>query len=314
MSEALGEFEALLGLIRGERTLGSARLCAQAAAGLSQAAVALAAELNDLDALRDELQEACRRAAQARPAMAEMIRVGNDALLALGDGGVAAVQQWAEGYLARRQAMRDALCDAFLRELASQGHRSILTHSNSSTVAAMLTRAIEAGLVTRVWCTLSHPPGEGLMTARQLVGSGVQVRLVSDAAMARAVLDVDAILTGADALQTLGVVNKVGTGLLALLGLQHSRPIYSASTSLKLLSPGLQRLYSMKDGLAAELIGASANVELSDIGGDLEIHNPYYERTEYDMFTGIYTERGLHDPGDLPEMARAVVTADGFGW
>ncbi|MEO1273508.1 MAG: hypothetical protein AAFX99_35940, partial [Myxococcota bacterium] len=266
------------------------------------------------DTLRSALQEACRNTAQTRPAMAEMIRVGNDALLALSQGGLEGLQSWAEGYMARRQAMREALCDLFIQTLDAQGHRSVLTHSNSSTVRLMLARAIEAGLITRVWCTLSHPPGEGRMTARHLMGLGAQVRLISDPAVERAVLDVDMILTGADALQTLGVVNKVGTGILALLGLQHSRPIYCASTSLKLLPPSLQRLYSSENGSSTELIDAEANAQLSDRGGDLEIHNPYYERIDYDMFTGIYTELGLHEPEALPTMARAVEVAEGFGW
>ena len=314
VSDALSVFEAVLEDIRRDRSLGSARLCARAADGLLVLAEALDHE--GAEGVDELLRDACGRVAQSRPSMAEMIRVGNDAILALAEGDLPQMRRWAVGYLDRRHAMTDRIAAVFVDRLDAPV--SIVTHSNSTVVRRMLAAATRARKLSRVWCTTSDPLGEGRDMARYLVEIGANVCLISDAAVATAVIDADMILVGADALQTLGVVNKVGTGVLALLGLQHSRPIYSASTSLKLLSPSLLRLFSNKEGDSSEILDGDAHSKLlamsQEIGGNISVCNPYYERVEYDMFTGIYTEEGYHDPNILSDMAKTIPVAEGFGW
>ena len=311
MSETQHNFEDLLEKIRQERTLGSARLC-------SLAAMSLAELVTGLDDISPEarLHEACGQVAQSRPEMAEMIRVGNDALLALSAGGAKGLQEWSTGYLERRHEMIEQIANTFADHL--EGQVTVVTHSNSTVVRQLLKRVAARGMLKRVWCTLSDPPGEGRALAEHLVEAGVHVSLVSDAGVTRAVMDSDLIIVGADALQTLGVVNKVGTGILALLGLEHSRPIYSVSTTLKLLPPTLQRLYGEKDGSSEEVLSRDVHDRLLkkslETGGSITIRNPYYERVEYDMFAAVVTEHGMLEPRDLPEMAKAVEVAEGFGW
>lgn len=307
-------FQGVLSAVQRDRSLGSGRLCARVAQALFELAEGLTER--GYDGVRGELREACRQAAQSRPSMAEMIRVGNDALLALEDDGVEGVHAWASGYLERRAAMQQAVAEACVASWT--GPRPVLTHSNSRTVRAVFEHALEVGKLGPVWCTRSDFPGEGVDMARHLLEMGAEVHVISDAAVGTAITQVDHVVVGGDALQSLGVVNKVGTGTLALLALQHSRPVTVVSTRLKLLPPTLQRLFGLEEGDPSEMLSAERVQDFGAIarasGGLLHVHNPYYERVEYGMFSHVVTDMGVHEPDALSELVRQVPVASGFGW
>lgn len=263
-----------------------------------------------------QVREACRQVAQVRPSMGEMIRLGNDAGLCLTElAGLAGLAAWCRGYTDRREAMEARMVGHLVATIS--GPVQVATLSNSSAVRSTLLALHAARRLKGAWCAVSDPSGEGRVLARGLVQQGVTVHLLPDAAMETAVREADLVLCGADALQGLGVVNRVGTGLLALAALQHSRPVHVLSTSLKLLPPSLQRLFAFDAGGADELLGAGQARKMIEVGGDagvFDVLNPYRERVVYDLITSVFTEQGEVATSALPDLARAVPVATGLGF
>lgn len=83
----------------------------------------------------------------------------------------------------------------------------------------------------------SRPLCEGVTMAQRLAAAGLQVTLITDAQAGVFVEEADAVLLGADAVTPDGVVNKVGSRLLALAAKAAGVPMIAVTDSLK-VSPG----------------------------------------------------------------------------
>jgi hypothetical protein len=83
----------------------------------------------------------------------------------------------------------------------------------------------------------SRPLCEGCAMAQRLAAAGLQVTLITDAQAGVFVEQADAVLLGADAVTPDGVVNKVGSRLLALAAKAAGVPVLAVADSLK-VSPG----------------------------------------------------------------------------
>lgn len=83
----------------------------------------------------------------------------------------------------------------------------------------------------------SRPLCEGVVMACQLAAAGLDVTVITDAQAAVFIDDVDLVLLGADAVTPGGVVNKVGSKLLALAAKAAGVPVVAVTDSLK-VSPG----------------------------------------------------------------------------
>ena len=172
---------------------------------------------------------ACAEAlAEARP---EMAAIGN------------LVRHWAASFSWPEEDFRAhaiAHCEAILaradralaetvanarRRLADLPARSILTHSASSTVRAVLT-----GLSVEVLVTASEPGGEGRRLATELGAVCVE-----DRAAPATVADVDAVVVGADAISTDAFVNKAGTRVLGEAANRVGTPFFVVAESYKWL-------------------------------------------------------------------------------
>lgn len=312
MDEASGvrlSFEAGLERVRASRSLRSGEVSAEVAGLLGGLARRVVEEGLGEAGVR-LLREACLQASQVRPSMAEVIRLGSDAAALLGEPqGIHRVVASLGEYASRREALEARLALEAERVLGGAPVR-VVTLSWSSACAAVLSRLRASRRLRGVCCVVSGPGGEGRQMARRLVEEGIDVRLFSDAALEEAVREADVALVGADALQTLGWMNKVGTGLLALLALQHSRPLYVAATTLKLLPPTLQRVYATDRGEDHEVMTAAEAQELTRLGassgGLLQIVNPYRERVDYDLAAGVLTEEGLLSGAAVVERVKRV--------
>jgi translation initiation factor 2B subunit (eIF-2B alpha/beta/delta family) len=88
----------------------------------------------------------------------------------------------------------------------------VLTHSNSATVREAVTHTPPA----RVYCTVSAPFDEGLRFAKDLRGEGLDVEIVDDDDLIRALASTSFVLVGADTVYEDGSLkNKIGTRPLA---------------------------------------------------------------------------------------------------
>ena len=117
--------------------------------------------------------------------------------------------------------------------------KRLMTHSLSSTVLAVFQQLRGQGL--EVIVTESRPLNEGHLLAKRLSEWAIPTTLITDAQMGLFGTQADAVIVGADTLlQDGGVINKVGTYLLALVARDQGIPFYVCCESFKRLTKGME--------------------------------------------------------------------------
>ncbi|MFQ5895200.1 MAG: hypothetical protein ACE5JJ_05225 [Nitrospinota bacterium] len=239
-----------------------------------------------------DLEHFARSLALAQPGMAPLLHLA----ASLAEGSPAEALERTRAFCARLEAADRALEEAAARFLGAGG--CLLTHSASSAVERALLRAARGGARLHVIVTESRPLREGAALARRLARRGVSVRLVVDAAMGLAIEEADAVVVGADALASNGLVHKVGTLPLALLARGRNVPLWSFAQSQKFY-PGpfpLERLNPPRE---------ASQVERRRPGG-LAVDNRYFDLTPLGLLTGAVTEDGPLRRAALRRRLRAL--------
>ncbi|MEM4230796.1 MAG: hypothetical protein QXF25_02890 [Candidatus Pacearchaeota archaeon] len=115
----------------------------------------------------------------------------------------------------------------------------IYTHCHSTNVIKALIYAKKHGKKFEVYNTETRPLFQGRKTALELSNAGIKVTNFVDAALAIALekkqgtKKVNLVLLGSDAILKDGIINKVGSGLIAELAFLHKIPLYIVSDSWK---------------------------------------------------------------------------------
>jgi len=244
-----------------DRRSGSADIARRAAQGLAE-----------LSTKRDVIR-AARHLLRAHPPMAALWRLVVDCYDAADPGDAAAT------FVDELDQGSEAAVDA-VRWIVTRRRVVVITYSASGTVADALLRV--RGRVDRVVCPVSLPGGEGRTFARRLERDGFDVDIVADAAVARACAEADLALVGADAVTPQGVVNKVGTRLLALAAYDAGIGCYAIAPSVKMLP---QLLWRDEDA-------------------------PAYEVTPLRLFDAVVTERGARSAGPIKRWAARFEVPD----
>lgn len=218
------------------------------------------------------LREAGEALIRAQPAMAPLHHL----VQAVVAGGAARVAETCAQFLERLEREGAAVaCQA--AEMIRDG-MTVMTHSRSSTVLRALLEAWRSGRRFEVIATESRPRREGVTLARELGGAGIPVRLIVDAAACSLMAQTGLVLVGADAVSPQGVVNKIGTTVLALAARRAGVPMYVLATFDKFLPadrPALGR--ELRD--PAEV--------LAQPGAGVTPVNFYFELTPLELFSGI---------------------------
>src|SRR5262249_59677 len=115
---------------------------------------------------------------------------------------------------------------------------TILTISHSGTVEQALLHARRAGRRFAAICLESRPACEGREAVAPLAAAGIPTTLAVDAAGAALVQEAQIVLVGADLLSNRGLVNKIGTRMLALAAQAQHVPFYTLCGGEKFLPPG----------------------------------------------------------------------------
>jgi translation initiation factor 2B subunit (eIF-2B alpha/beta/delta family) len=105
---------------------------------------------------------------------------------------------------------------------------TIVTLSYSATVLESL-----RGIRGRVVVAESLPGGEGARTAARLRAARTAATVVPDATLSQWAATADAVVLGADAVTRRGVINKVGSRLLALAARAERTPCYVIADTSK---------------------------------------------------------------------------------
>ncbi len=115
----------------------------------------------------------------------------------------------------------------------------IFTHCHSTNVIQALIYAKNAGKKFQVYNTETRPLYQGRLTAKELEKARIRVTSFVDSAIDIALerkqgtKKVDIVLLGTDAILNEGVINKVGSGVVAELAFLHKIPLYIIADSWK---------------------------------------------------------------------------------
>lgn len=163
----------------------------------------------------------------------------------------------------------------------------IFTHCHSTNVTQSLIYSKKKKKNFQVYNTETRPLFQGRKTARELEKAGIKVTMFVDSALGIALSKeqdtkkVSKVFLGADALTKDGVVNKVGSEVIAQIAKNQKIPVYIVADSWKFT----------KDKVPIEQ--RKLNEVWDKAPKDIKIKNPAFEFVDKKYLTGIVTELGL---------------------
>jgi len=174
----------------------------------------------------------------------------------------------------------------------------VFTHCHSSTVTRMLAKAKAQGKNFKVICTETRPAFQGRITARELVSLGIETTFIVDSAARTFIGDVDVVVVGADAITSEGnVVNKIGTGGIAVLAHEARKPLYVVSELLKFDPETLH-------GECEKIEQRSPSEVWNEAPEELIVRNPAFDVTPNRYIHGLICEEGIIAPQSVVEVMR----------
>ena len=109
----------------------------------------------------------------------------------------------------------------------------IFTHCHSNTLAKALISSKKNKKVFSVINTETRPLYQGHITSRQLSKAGIKVTTSVDSAILQDIKNSDIVMLGADAVTKKGVINKIGSGLIAKIAHDYKKPLFIVTDSWK---------------------------------------------------------------------------------
>jgi ribose 1,5-bisphosphate isomerase len=164
----------------------------------------------------------------------------------------------------------------------------IFTHCHSSNVIQSLIYSKKKGKRFEVYNTETRPLFQGRKTAKELKNAGVNVTMFVDSAIKIALTKdqdkeenthpVNLVLLGADAIIKTGIINKVGSGLIAEIAYKNKIPLYIVADSWKFSNKNIK--LEQRD--------------FHEVWGTKKIHikNPAFEFVPKENITRIISELG----------------------
>jgi translation initiation factor 2B subunit (eIF-2B alpha/beta/delta family) len=162
----------------------------------------------------------------------------------------------------------------------------IFTHCHSTNVVNSLIYAKKHGKTFQVYNTETRPLFQGRKTALELKKAGIKVTMFVDSALGVALSKEQGtkkpnkVFLGADALLKNGVINKIGSGMIAEIAHNHKIPLYIVADSWKFTKkpvPIEQR---------------KLNEVWDKAPKNIKIKNPAFEFVPKKYLSGIVTEYG----------------------
>lgn len=177
--------------------------------------------------------------------------------------------------------------------IASNGSRiiknnsTIMTHCHSSEALAVIKYAKKRGKNISVIATETEPRHQGIRTARELANSKIKVELIADSAAGYYMPLCSMVLVGADAIRKEGIVNKIGTNMMATEAEEQGKPLYVAASKLK---------FDKRKRIKIEMRPPS---EIHRKMKGVEILNPAFDITPWSQVTAVITEGGVMKPKEI---------------
>ena len=142
-----------------------------------------------------------------------------------------------------------------------------------------------------VYACITEPLEQGLRTVKDLKKLKIPVTLIGDNAAGLFMKNSDLVIVGADALRKEGVVNKIGTSLLAFAAYQNKKPFYVVANSLKI---DKRKFFKIEERSPTEI-----NKKLTHKIKDMEIRNPAFDITPWKFISYVVMENDVFSPPQI---------------
>ncbi len=181
---------------------------------------------------------------------------------------------------------------------------TVLTHCNAGALACVdygtalgvFRAARDAGKNINVICDETRPRGQGAsLSVWEMQQENIPVKLIPDVAsgflMSQGIID--KVVIGADRIAKGGVVNKIGSFMVAMAAKQHDVPFYVAApfSTFDMDASIFDTIIEERDGDEVRYYGGA---RICPEG--TEVINPAFDITPSEFITGIITEKGIIDP------------------
>ncbi|MHC4891477.1 MAG: translation initiation factor eIF-2B, partial [Planctomycetota bacterium] len=144
--------------------------------------------------------------------------------------------------------------------------------------------------------TETRPGFQGRITAKEMLALDVKTTFIVDSAARSFMRNADLVIVGADAITSEGnVINKIGTGTIALLAHETRKPFYVVSELLKFDPATVCGDYEKIEERSPDEIWKGAPEKLI-------IRNPAFDVTRRDFIHGIICEEGIIPPHSVNEV------------
>ncbi len=288
-----GRIEELVAPIADDLTSGAAEIALQ---GITVFRTMMAEnERLSADDLKLKLVETARALTKAQPAMAPLFHLGNTVLIGTRDANT---QE-------QIVASADAALDKFEQRLCTSAAQIadhvfnlippgelVFAYSFSSTVVSSLLNARSSKRkFFRVVCTESRPSMEGRKLAEMLAQSGMEVLHTFDSAMGLVLPQCRVAFMGCDCVGRPGIVNKVGSWLLALACRELGIPLYALAGTEKFVND--ERVFEFEDHMRP-----GSEVWTEPPSG-VRVLNKQYELIPLSWIAGLVTEHGVLQEADI---------------
>ncbi len=168
----------------------------------------------------------------------------------------------------------------------------IMTYCHSGEAMSFIKNSWKKHKKISVIACLTEPQQQGIRTARDLSLEGIPVTLIDDNAMGYFIKGVDMVIVGADALRLEGLVNKIGTRLLATAASSARKPFYVVANSLKL---DRRENFKIEERPVGEIFRKIAHRKIRGV----KIRNPAFDITPWEFVTAVITEQGMILPKNI---------------
>lgn len=181
---------------------------------------------------------------------------------------------------------------------------TVLTHCNAGALACVdygtalgvFRAARDAGKNINVICDETRPRGQGAsLSVWEMQQENIPVKLIPDVASGFLMSQgkIDKVVIGADRIAKGGVVNKIGSFMVAMAAKQHDVPFYVAAplSTFDMDASIFDTVIEERDGDEVRYYGGA---RICPEG--TEVINPAFDITPSEFITGIITENGIIDP------------------
>ena len=181
---------------------------------------------------------------------------------------------------------------------------TVLTHCNAGALACVdygtalgvFRAARDAGKSINVICDETRPRGQGAsLSVWEMQQENIPVKLIPDVASGFLMSQgkIDKVVIGADRIAKGGVVNKIGSFMVAMAAKQHDVPFYVAAplSTFDFEASIFDTVIEERDGDEVRYYGGA---RICPEG--TEVINPAFDITPSEFITGIITEKGIIDP------------------